>query len=92
MFINAIQIFLTGGMSQDELSNIANHLWYSREKRSDELGSVLYKCSELSFYIRRIYIPERPDNNGNFIWFMKATMEYYEKKQKFIKSDKEFKP
>lgn len=79
VFVNAIHLFLKGTLSQDELSNIANVFWGKRKEKFDELGEALYECSELTFYIRRIYDPDDLKNNGNFIQFMITTMKYYEK-------------
>lgn len=79
VFINSIHLFLEGKLSQDELSSIANVFWGTRKEKSDELAKALYECSELTFYIRRIYIPDSLRDNGNFIQFMTTTMKYYEK-------------
>ena len=79
VFVHSIYLFLRGSLSQDELSNIANLFWSMRKDRSDELGSALYQCSELTFYNRRIYRPDNPKNNGDYVWFMVTTMKYYEK-------------
>lgn len=80
IFVNAIYRFLIGQFSQDELSSIAGHLWneVDSEEKFRELGSALYECSELSYYIRRIYDPKRPGKYGNFTSFMKKVMKYYE--------------
>ncbi|MEK7502300.1 MAG: hypothetical protein AAB609_02135 [Patescibacteria group bacterium] len=83
-FINSIQLFLKGKLSQDELSSIANVFWGTRKEKSDELAQALYECSELTFYIRRIYKPDIPKDNGNFTQFMTTTMKYYEKYIKLL--------
>lgn len=79
VFVNAIHLFLRGKLSQDELSNIANVFWGTRKEKFDELGDALYQCSELTFYIRRIYNSENLKDNGNFIQFMTTVIKYYEK-------------
>lgn len=82
VFVNCIHLFLKGNLSQDELSNIANVFWGTRKERFDELGDALYQCSELTFYIRRIYKPDHSKDNGNFIQFMTTVIKYYEKFKK----------
>jgi len=84
VFINSIHLFLKGNLSQDELSSIANVFWGTRKEKSDELADALYCCSELTFYVRRIYKPENLKDNGNFIKFMTATMKYYEKLKSLV--------
>ena len=79
IFVNSIHLFLLGKLSQDELSTIANKFWSSKKVKFDELGSVLYKCAELIFSVRRIYVPKRPKVYGNLTSFMKTVMKYYEK-------------
>lgn len=84
VFVNSIHLFLKGKLSQDELSSIANVFWGTRKEKSDELAKALYECSELTFYIRRIYKPDNPKDNGNFIQFMTTTMKYYEKYRRLL--------
>lgn len=79
IFVNAIFLFLKGDWSQDELSSIASEFWFSKENKDDEFATALYKCSELTFYIRNIYNPLSPGQTGNFVWFMNTTIKFYEK-------------
>jgi hypothetical protein len=79
IFVNAIYLFLKGSWSQDELSDVANELFSGKEEKWDEFGQALYECSELTFYIRNIYDPASPKDDGNFVDFMTTTLKFYEK-------------
>jgi hypothetical protein len=79
IFIHTIYLFLEGSWSTDDLSEISNMLWGKKEEKFDELGSALYSCTELGFYIRNVYNPLSPTNRGNFETFLLDVMKYYEK-------------
>lgn len=79
IFVNAVYLFLKGSWSQDNLSSVANRLWFSKEDKFDEFGYALYECAELTFYVRNIYNPLNPEYRGNFDEFMVNTIKFYEK-------------
>ncbi|MEX0895681.1 MAG: hypothetical protein WDZ94_01935 [Patescibacteria group bacterium] len=79
ILVNATYLFLTGEWSQDDLSAVANKLWFDKQEKFDELGSALYECAEMMFYVRNIYNPLSPNFRGNFEEFMITTIKFYEK-------------
>lgn len=79
IFVNSVYHFLLGHLSVDELACIAGKLEQElpKESRDGKLSQVLYYCSELSFYSRRIYSQQEGQANGNFEKFMNNVMKYY---------------
>lgn len=80
IFITSITDFKKGKLSLDETSAIALYLWdylSGKEKATTDLGDVLYKCSELNYYVRCL----NKKKSDTFVWFMSDVMDYYKKKK-----------
>ena len=53
----------------------------------EELKSVLYDCSELNFYVRRILEIDSEVKGSSFISMILPVMEYYQKYQHLIQKE-----
>jgi len=91
MFLYIIADFKSGKNSLDEMSSLAGEM-YSYPEDSDtpeleELKSVLYDCSELNFYVRRILEIDSEVKGSSFISMILPVMEYYQKYQHLIQKE-----
>ncbi len=78
LFVTAIDDFLSGKLSMDDLAAIAGHEWNkmpNKEKDTTDLGEALYAASELSYYVRHI----EGETSKVFNRFMNTVMDYYHK-------------
>lgn len=85
-FLFAIRDFKSGEIDIDQLAAIASEAW-SPPTSTDtpeiaNLKSTLYACSELSFYLRKMFDIESAKTT--FIQFFTETMQYYQDNKHLI--------
>ncbi len=93
IFLLIIADFRSGKNSLDDLSSMASEmLSYPESNDSSELSEfndTLSDCSELNFYVRRIFeLDAKNEGFGSmFISFMSSVMKYYYKYQHLIQNE-----
>jgi len=83
VFVMAVDGFMKGELSLDELSGLCNHLWFEalpgKEKFSTELAHALYSGAELAYYVRHTM---EESAAKTFIGFLNDVVGYYTKKER----------